>query len=36
MPRTGENNERFLTVILALGVILIGMGTLIRSRKADI
>jgi amidase len=36
MPRTGENNERFLTFILALGALFIVMGTLIRSRKANI
>jgi hypothetical protein len=33
MPTTGDNDERFLTVMLALGVLFIGMGTLIRSRR---
>jgi amidase len=33
MPRTGDNNERFLTVMFALGMLSIGIGTLIRSRR---
>ena len=36
MPRTGDNgdnNESFLTVMFALGMLSIGMGTLIRSRR---
>jgi len=33
MPRTGDNNEMFLTVMFALGMLSIGMGTLIRSRR---
>jgi amidase len=33
MPTTGDNNEIFLTVMVALGMLSIGMGTLIRSRR---
>ncbi len=33
MPRTGDNNERFLTVVFALGMLSLGMGTLMRSRR---
>jgi amidase len=36
MPRTGgngDNNEEFLTVLFALGMLSIGLGTLIRSRR---
>jgi amidase len=33
MPTTGDNNERFLTVMFALGMLSIGLGTLIRSRR---
>jgi len=33
MPRTGDNNETFLTVMFALGMLSIGIGTLIRSRR---
>jgi amidase len=33
MPRTGNNNEGFLIVMLALGMLSISMGTLIRSRR---
>jgi amidase len=33
MPRTGDNNESFLIVLLALGMLSIGMGTLVRSRR---
>ncbi|MDQ6694088.1 MAG: amidase family protein, partial [Chloroflexota bacterium] len=33
MPRTGDNNEGFLTVMFALGMLSIGIGTLIRSRR---
>jgi amidase len=34
MPTTGDNKERFLTVMLALGMLSIGMGMLIRSRRS--
>ncbi len=34
MPTTGDNNEGFLTVMFALGMLSIGMGTLIRSRRS--
>jgi amidase len=33
MPTTGDNNEMFLTVMLAFGIVSIGMGMLIRSRR---
>lgn len=33
MPTTGDNNEILLTVMLALAVLSIGMGMLIRSRR---
>ncbi|HEY0069559.1 MAG TPA: amidase family protein [Chloroflexia bacterium] len=33
MPRTGDNNESFLAVMFALGMLSIGVGTLIRSRR---
>jgi amidase len=33
MPRTGSNNEWFLIVVFTLGMLSIGMGTLIRSRR---
>ncbi|MEA2575606.1 MAG: amidase [Chloroflexia bacterium] len=33
MPRTGDNNESFLTVMFAFGMLSIGMGALIRSRR---
>jgi amidase len=33
MPTTGDNNERFLTVMFALGILSIGFGMLIRSRR---
>ena len=33
MPRTGDNNAMFLTVMLALGMLAIGMGPLLRSRR---
>jgi amidase len=33
MPTTGDNNESLLTVMVALGMLSIGMGTLIRSRR---
>ncbi len=33
MPTTGDNNESFLTVMFALGILSIGMGMLIRSRR---
>jgi amidase len=36
MPTTGDTDEGFLTVLFALGVLFLGMGTLIRSRKARI
>ncbi|MEO5952336.1 MAG: amidase family protein, partial [Chloroflexia bacterium] len=34
MPTTGANNERLLTVLFALGMLSIGMGILIRSRRS--
>jgi hypothetical protein len=33
MPRTGANSENFLTVMFALGILSIALGTLIRSRR---
>jgi len=33
MPATGDNTERFLAVLVALGMLSIGLGTLIRSRR---
>ena len=33
MPTTGDNKERFLSVMLALAMLSIGMGMLIRSRR---
>jgi hypothetical protein len=33
MPTTGDNNEGFLVVMIALGTLSIGMGMLIRSRR---
>ncbi|HEX8221297.1 MAG TPA: amidase [Chloroflexia bacterium] len=34
MPATGDNNESFLAVMFALGMLSLGVGTLIRSRRS--